>query len=121
MRIGRGNKPGRGKKWGLLVADESDSGYNYGYRDKYPSTIWVAKHECGNQIEPWEQVNYVLSPDDAFPIILENKISMSPCKTRSHKGLWISSDGYVVPECTHKDKNPLRAAMICYLKLNQKI
>jgi hypothetical protein len=31
----------------LLVSDESDSGYSYGYRDKYPSTIWVAKHEYG--------------------------------------------------------------------------
>ncbi len=64
---------------GLLVADEESSCYNYDYREKYPSTIWVAKQENGNQIEPWEQVNYVLSPNDCDPLIEEKSISLTKC------------------------------------------
>ncbi|HHY0482702.1 phage protein NinX family protein [Vibrio parahaemolyticus] len=104
---------------GLLVADESDSGYNYGYREKYPSTIWVAKHEHGHQIEPWVQVNFVLTPDDAFPIILDNRISIEPFNDETS---WYSS---VVDADNnqHKcfDANALKAAMICYLKMNNRI
>ena len=103
------------KEVSLLVKDESDRGYEYNYREKYPSTIWTAKYEFGNQTEAWEQMNFCLTPDDAWPIILENKIS-----TQWNGGLydkWMSRTIHVKRVF---DKNPLRSAMIVFLMMKEK-
>ena len=57
------------------------------------------------------------NPSDAWPIIVENSLLISPCQDRRNLGFWIASDGFVIPEFSGKDKNPLRAAMICFLKM----
>ena len=97
---------------GLLVAASGHNVYRNDYRKKYPSTIWVAKHIRGEQIEPWEQVNYCTEPSDMWPLILDKEISIN---FRARKSLlpvakMINSDS---DDVTHK--NPLRAAAIVYL------
>ncbi|EGQ8030299.1 hypothetical protein G5Y03_001151 [Vibrio parahaemolyticus] len=119
---------------GLLIADEDSGCYNYDYREKYPSTIWVAKQENGNQIEPWEQVNYVLSPVDCDPLIEEQSISLTKCVS-SGNDTWFA---YIIEsmfadiiegieeinDCDifsiesvikSQDKKRLRAAVVCFL------
>ncbi|AUR98454.1 NinX [Vibrio phage 1.251.O._10N.261.55.E5] len=104
------------KRQGLLVMPEDGSGYSHDYRDKYPSTVWVAKHEFGNQIEPWEQFNCVKCPNDAWSIIVENNITieLSPdCTFEAYTRF--GGKRYRV---IFSDKRAsLRAAMICFLKL----
>lgn len=111
---------------GLLVADEDFSGYNYNYRDKYPSTIWAAKQKDGVQIDAWEQMNFVLSPNDAWPIIVENEISLTAPEKVGEVPNWVAEywkpNGKVYPcQFFGASENPLRAAMICYLRLNKKL
>ncbi|AUR87676.1 NinX [Vibrio phage 1.103.O._10N.261.52.F2] len=103
------------KRRGFLVMPEDGSGYSHDYRAKYPSTVWVAKHEFGNQIEPWEQFNCVKCPNDTWPTIVESKIGvMHNC---NKEGFWtaVSPKSGSYFDCT--DRNPLRAASICFLKL----
>lgn len=105
---------------GFIVADEDSGCYNYNYREKYPSTIWVAKHEFGNQIEPWEQFNFVLCPSDAWPIMKEYGIA-TICEDGKLIGATTNSQEYYEPYgskiFSYEDENPLRAAMICFLKM----
>ncbi|PML25116.1 phage protein NinX family protein [Vibrio lentus] len=104
---------------GLLVADESFSGYDYDYRAKYPSTVWVAKQELGNQVEPWEQINFVLCAADSWSIIVENRISVEPFNDEES---WYSCGKDELDfEYKDFDSNPLRAAMVCFLKLKHRI
>tara|TARA_R110002020_G_scaffold149951_1_gene326420 strand:+ start:554 stop:916 length:363 start_codon:yes stop_codon:yes gene_type:complete len=62
------------------------------------------------------------NPSDAWPIIVEHGICLtSPTVGRKHQ-LWSASwnkDGgrWSYGDVTHGDKNPLRAAMICFLKM----
>ncbi len=103
------------KRRGLLVMPEGGSGYSHDYRAKYPSTVWTAKHEFGNQIEPWEQFNCVKCPNDAWPIIVENRIGITP--HQNVNCLWTATTK-TDTETTHATmQNPLRAASICFLKL----
>jgi hypothetical protein len=60
-------------------------------------------------------------PNDAWPIILENDIYMGPANwlkggTTSWEA-FVMFDQCVLAECEHA--NPLRAAMIVYLKMNE--
>ncbi|AUR82420.1 NinX [Vibrio phage 1.024.O._10N.261.45.F8] len=103
------------KRRGLLIMPEDGSGYSHDYRAKYPSTVWVAKHEFGNQIEPWEQFNCVKCPNDAWPIIVESKIGVMHHWNKEDFWTAVSPKSGSHFDCT--DKNPLRAAMICFLKL----
>ena len=50
------------------------------------------------------------NPSDAWPIIVENKISIG-----SSSDAWISGSRIFGTQVL--DKNPLRAAMICFLKM----
>ncbi|CAM0039763.1 hypothetical protein VPHK459_0020 [Vibrio phage K459] len=102
------------KRRGLLVMPEDGSGYSHDYRAKYPSTLWVAKHEFGNQIEPWEQFNCVKCLEDAWSIIVESKISIQ--SQGSNSNLWCAH-WHNNDEVKHVSPNPLRAASICFLKL----
>lgn len=57
-----------------------------------------------------EFLDYCNNPSDAWPIIFENELS-----------LWKVLDEWEASSCNgniqHSDKNPLRAAMICFLKM----
>ena len=117
------------KEVSLLVKDESDRGYDYNYREKYPSTIWTAKHEFGNQTEAWEQMNFCLTPDDAWHIILENNISISISDGYNDNGEKEKDcAAYTGPQWKYYehgkyrifDTNPLRAAMIVFLMIKEK-
>ena len=70
--------------------------------------------------EASEWVDYCNNPSDAWPIIIENKINM----------LWFNDDDGDYVSCTVGESsdnkflsdsdNPLRAAMICFLKMKEK-
>lgn len=63
---------------------------------------------------------------DAGPIILSNKISLhAPSLLESWSAEFVGSDedvndGYEVDYFHHRDKNPLRAAMIVFLMMQEK-
>ena len=57
--------------------------------------------------KPFDPCN---NPNDAFPIIFENKISTSPTGDS-----WICGSSVFGTQTI--DKNPLRSAMICFLKM----
>lgn len=107
------------EKIGLIFRDD-----DLDYRSEYPSTLWCANHEFGNQIEPWEQKNFILTPDDAWPIIVENEISIQKdtthcceeCSEYFTTDLW-ESDHPIIDRVSCFDSNPLRAAMIVFLKM----
>lgn len=60
------------------------------------------------------------NPDDAGPIIIENRIGTIPAPDN---GLWKAAHRKVgnddTPYHFTQDKNPLRAAMIVFLKMNE--
>lgn len=58
--------------------------------------------------------DYCNNPADAWPIIVENGISI----VKSPDGTWGASDLY--RNINYWDKNPLRAAMIVFLMMNEK-
>lgn len=65
-----------------------------------------------------EYLDYCNDPSQAWPIIVDNKIQLSPLHSSGiNKDIWIASDGFMPPESQYLDKNPLRAAMICFLKM----
>ncbi|EPS0644795.1 phage protein NinX family protein [Cronobacter malonaticus] len=57
--------------------------------------------------------DYCNNPADAWSIIVENKISISNCGAER----WTAND--VGIDNLHKDKNPLRAAMIVFLMMQE--
>jgi len=63
------------------------------------------------------------NPSDAWPIIVENKISLVKDEDRDY---WESFSEYMCPDYHEphfekyaKDQNPLRAAMIVYLEMQE--
>ena len=69
-------------------------------------------------------IDYCDNPSDAWSIMMKNKISVEYDKS---DGLWVSHQGdfimgKFVVDCgyryQHIDENPLRAAMIVYLEMN---
>ncbi len=95
---------------------------NLGYklREKFKweeSQCWV---KVGMEKLPSKIFDFTGSPSDAWPIILENNIGVTPATVRSNrnKDLWIASPDWTfeTPFDTNH-KNPLRAAMICFLKM----
>lgn len=66
--------------------------------------------------------NYCNNPADAWPIIVENEISIVDPVSCGLDEKWIASKFY--PKFNKKDidwddKNPLRAAMIVFLRMNE--
>ncbi|RYH93352.1 DUF2591 domain-containing protein [Citrobacter werkmanii] len=69
-----------------------------------------------NGIQTYELPDYCNNPADAWPIIAEHGIGIIPYK----KGLaeaWNAANGLM--SGTTKDGNPLRAAMIVFLKMKE--
>jgi coproporphyrinogen III oxidase len=70
--------------------------------------------------------DYCNNPDETWPIIIENKISLNWSETEKS---WCAHVGGVMiegcwcwdnnPTHYHDDSNPLRAAMIVFLKMNE--
>ncbi len=61
-----------------------------------------------------ECVDYCNNPSDAWPIIVDNKINI---EWRDSLKLHPLAKGTGGNACHWSDKNPLRAAMICFLKM----
>nr|DAE47706.1 MAG TPA: Protein of unknown function (DUF2591) [Caudoviricetes sp.] len=80
------------------------------------SMIWVKGFRAsnGNLFNPCN------NPEDAEPIIIENRIGTIPAPD---DGLWKAAHRKVgnddTPYHFTQDKNPLRAAMIVFLKMNE--
>jgi hypothetical protein len=67
-------------------------------------------------------VNYCNNPSDAWPIIVENGICITSPTLCSKSNFWHASwnengGDSLRGLIAFSDKNPLRAAMICFLKL----
>lgn len=65
-----------------------------------------------------ELPDYCNNPADAWPIIVESGIGVMPFKS-DHARAWDLSRGLVGDRICHH-ANPLRAAMIVYLQMNDK-
>ena len=64
-----------------------------------------------------EQFNPCNNPEDAWPVIVGNAIGVMPFK-KGEAEAWSLSSG-LLSNTTVKDKNPLRAAMIVYLMMQE--
>lgn len=71
--------------------------------------------KCGNELSPGfamiEVSDYCNNPSDAWPIILENEISLVVVDDL----LWVARVGGIYSE----GANPLRAAMIMFLRMQE--
>ena len=72
---------------------------------------WYAVNQKTRELEQMF-VDYCNNPADAWPIIVENKIRLTP---RISDDRWGAL--YVPLLLEHHDENPLRAAMIVYLMI----
>lgn len=76
-------------------------------RGRLDSDVWVFDSEGLPRNTNYNPCN---NPNDAFPIIVENKISTSPTGDS-----WICGSSVFGTQTINK--NPLRAACICFLKM----
>lgn len=77
----------------------------------------------GTKIEGVLVPDYCNNPSDAWPIILENGISLN--KWNPYDPYWSADVEHPQPTSTYntieiENENPLRAAMICLLKMKEK-
>lgn len=61
--------------------------------------------------------DYCNNPTDAWPIIVDNKICLEVASSDGR--LWLAEDWRNVGISWHKDSNPLRAAMIVFLMMQE--
>lgn len=65
------------------------------------------------------ETDYCNNPADAWPIITENMIALNPLKLFVGGHRWFASKGDSDLSEKVSDENPLRAAMICYLMMQE--
>lgn len=76
--------------------------------------------ENGKTLKKIVQVDYCNNPSDAWPVILENKITVDPIGEAWHHNPHPQDYYYHEGICNNvSDKNPLRAAMIVFLMMNE--
>lgn len=66
----------------------------------------------------WHAFNPCNNPADAWPIITENKISIYAMSENDGRGHW-GAEAFYPNESYHFNDNPLRAAMIVFLKMQE--
>lgn len=66
-------------------------------------------------------VDYCNGPEDAWPIIKENGISLSAWQNGKDWTAWFAGNSmeHCAPEFSHASDNPLRSAMIVYLMMQE--
>lgn len=69
-----------------------------------------------NGIQTHDLPDYCRNPADAWPIITENKISIYAMSEADARGKW-GVEAFYPNEAYHFDDNPLRAAMIVFLMM----
>jgi len=104
---------------GLMVQEIDDNksvGMTSRYHELRPHTVWVSD---GNN--PWEQYAPTLCWEDAGPVINEHRIMLNPyCADELWKcELPCLFDGLMTTYAAAYDKNPLRAAMVVYLMMQE--
>lgn len=86
-------------------------GFTEKYHRDYPDTVWTLK----DGLDGWEQICFTSAGEESFPIIFSNKIGLRPNADGSYKAFRVL-DGYHYAS-ENNSENPLRAAMIEYLKI----
>ncbi len=79
-------------------------------------------YDCGPDGSQFYEVpipDYCNNPADAWPIITENMIALKPVKLFVGGHRWFASKGDSEFAEKVSDENPLRAAMICYLMIQE--
>lgn len=77
-------------------------------------------YDCGPSGDGWHQIdipNYCNNPADAWPIIVDKKIGLKPVRWDEWRAEGDDSSGFV--SCASCNKNPLRAAMIVFLMMQE--
>ena len=72
----------------------------------------VLHGESGGPFDPCN------NPEDAWPIITENKISIYAMSETDARGKW-GAEAFYPSEAYHFNDNPLRAAMIVFLMMKE--
>ncbi|MEV9060036.1 phage protein NinX family protein [Klebsiella quasipneumoniae] len=67
---------------------------------------------------PSKWIDYCNNPADAWPIITANKISIYAMSENDGRGRW-GVEAFYPNESYHFNDNPLRAAMIVFLKMQE--
>lgn len=97
--------------------------YDYRGEPKYAVDCFLTDSETSSVTVYWngndepEFVDYCNNPLDSWPIITENHINLSKHKKDDEWFAFTRADDLGVSEFQCKDKNPLKAAMICFLKM----
>lgn len=104
---------------GLQVQEIDDSkatGMTSKYHELRPNTVWVSDGE-----NPWEQYAPTLCWEDAGPIIAAKKICLAfdVFAEPQDGGGWVASPAYGWETERVRHDNPLRAAMILFLKMQE--
>ncbi|EGZ6657827.1 DUF2591 domain-containing protein [Escherichia coli] len=100
---------------GLLVQEIDDSkstGMTSKYHELRPHTVWVSDGD-----NPWEQYAPTLCWEDAGPIIVDKKIGLKPVRWNEWRAEGNDNCGFV--SYARADENPLRAAMIVFLMMQE--
>lgn len=63
-----------------------------------------------------ESLDYCNDPEFSWPIIVQNRISITPCLVEGKLDEW-DAESYVKPFFYCENKNPLRAAMTVFLNM----
>lgn len=85
------------------------------------------KHEGSNVVSVIGVADYCNNPSDAWPIIVENNISITKYISMDEwevfgGGVCVDYDHCIISnsDCSYSNKNPLRAAMIVFLMMPHK-
>ena len=95
---------------------------NYIVRDNEDQeSVYLCEMDGGWDMLPVGYFDPCNNPSDAWPIIVKERIGIAP-----HSDKWMANNlnpsnigGYHIQTMCY-DKNPLRAAMICFLKMKDK-
>lgn len=105
---------------GMKVKSEFDEthGFTKKYHEQYPNTIWAARCDGnGNQIDVWEQKIFTNSPEDAWPIIVDNEINIE-FLDGGYVDVSINAEfGTFTNDDIYPKEKLCRAAVICFLKM----
>lgn len=118
------------------INDDSMIGMNSKFHEQYPNTVWVAETDpiTGEQVSAWEQKCFTRIADDAWPVMIENNIGVYAKSDSDYEigmcnftGCWCANGinsvdgefGMAVDAFEFVDENPLRAAMIVFLMMNE--
>ena len=69
-------------------------------------------------LDSFKAKDYCNNPADAWPIITENKISIYAMSETDARGKW-GAEAFYPSEAYHFNDNPLRAAMIVFLMMEE--